>query len=149
MKIIVDDKATIAALQEFRQFPKFVIGDLAAAAWAPFRGGAGRHSPRPEGTGRLFRSLFHEGKGTIEQTIGHDPEVAPHAQYVVFPTVAHEIKPKKQGGWLAWRSRFGGPMVFRRRVWHPGYEGDNYRDEAAAEAVARLPDFIANRLREI
>ena len=132
-----------------RGLPRQVVDDMATIAYTTMRNGAGRHSPRPEGTGMLFRSLFREGTGSLTQTVGHNLNDAPHAEYVVFPTRPHWIRPKKPGGWLAWRSRFGGPMIFRREVWHPGYAGDNYRDAAINDALAQFAAIVTNRLKGI
>jgi len=133
-------------LSQIRGVPAQVVDDMAAIGYQGMREGAGRHSPRPEGSGWLFRSLFRIGEGTKTQRVGHYLDEAPHAEHVIFGSFAHEIKPKRAGGVLAWRSRFGGPMVFARRVWHPGYIGDNYRDVALNEAVGRLPDFVSQRM---
>jgi hypothetical protein len=120
-----------------------VIDDMAEIAFNTMRAGAGRHSPRPQGTGRLYASMFREGAGTLRQVVGHDLNAAPHAMFVVFPTRPHEIRPRKPGGVLAWRANGGGgPWVFRRRVWHPGYAGDNYRDEAEAAALSRMRQIV-------
>ena len=129
--------------------PAQVVDDMAAIAYTGMREGAGRHSPRPEGTGKLYRSLFHTGQGSKRQQVGHSLDDAPHAEHVIFGFPAHEIKPKRPGGVLAWRSRFGGPMVFARRVWHPGYIGDNYRDVALSDAFRRFPDFVNQRMGAI
>jgi len=126
--------------------PAQVVDDMAAIAYQGMREGAARHSPRPEGTGNLFRSLFREGAGTKTQRVGHSLDDAPQAEHVIFGSRPHEIRPKKPGGVLAWRSRFGGPMVFARRVWHPGYIGDNYRDVALNDAFRRFPDFVTQRM---
>jgi len=126
--------------------PAQVVDDMAAIAYQGMREGAGRHSPRPEGTGRLYRSLFRVGEGSKTQRVGHYLDESPHAEHVIFGFPAHEIKPKRPGGVLAWRSRFGGPMIFARRVWHPGYIGDNYRDTALSDAFRRFPDFVSQRM---
>jgi hypothetical protein len=126
--------------------PAQVVDDMAAIAYQGMREGAGRHSPRPEGSGRLYRSLFRVGEGSKTQTAGHYLDDAPHAEHVIFGSRPHEIRPKKPGGLLAWRSRLGGPMIFARRVWHPGYIGDNYRDTALSDAFRRFPDFVTQRM---
>lgn len=131
-------------LAGIRRMPAQVLDDMATIAYTTMRAGAGRHSPRPEGTGNLFRSLFREGAGTLVQRVGHaGPD---YAEHVIFGSRAHEIRPKTPGGVLAWRSRFGGPMIFRRRVWHPGYIGNNYRDEALNAALQHLAASVSTRL---
>jgi hypothetical protein len=139
----------IRMLSSIRGLPAQVMDDMAAIAFQGMREGAGRHSPRPEGSGRLYRSLFRAGEGSKTQSVGHYLDDAPHAEHVIFGSRPHEIRPKKPGGVLAWRSRFGGPMIFARRVWHPGYIGDNYRDTALSDAFRRFPDFVDQRLGAI
>ena len=133
-----------------RLLPRAVIDDMADIAQATMRAGAGRHSPRPGGTGRLFASLFRTGLGTLNQVVGHDLQSAPHALFVVFPTRPHLIVPKKPGGVLAWRADGGGgPWVFRKKVRHPGYRGDNYRDEAVTAALAGMRQIVDSNFAKV
>jgi hypothetical protein len=124
------------------------VDDMATIAYGTFRAGAGRHAPRPNGTGRLFASLFHRGTNTLVQSVGHDGTVAPHAEFVIFGSVPHEIRPKGPptgAKVLSWM--MGNRRVFARRVWHPGYAGDNYRDTALADALAILPAAVSDSLK--
>jgi len=131
-------------------FERQVIDDMADIAFATMRAGAGRHTPRTGGTGRLFASLFRTGSGTLSQVVGHDLESAPHARFVVFPTRWHYIVPKKPGGTLAWRADGGGgPWVFRKKVRHPGYRGDNYRDEAVESALAGMRQIVETNFARV
>lgn len=126
--------------------PEQVLDDMAAIGHEGMRQGAGRHSPRPTGTGRLYRSLFRSGQGTKRQQVGHSLDDAPHAEHVIFGSIPHEIKPKNAKV-LSWIGGIGfNRRVFRSRVWHPGYIGDNYRDRALNDSVARLPDFLSQRM---
>lgn len=133
-------------LAGIRRMPAQVLDDMATIAYTTMRAGAGRHSPRPSGTGFLFKSLFREGAGTMLQRVGHDGALAPYAQWVIFGAVAHEIKPRKAKV-LSWIGGIGGNRrVFRYRVWHPGYIGDNYRDEALNAALQHLAASVSTRL---
>ena len=136
-------------LAAIRGMPEQVLDDMAAIAYGSMREGAGRHSPRPEGTGRLYRSLFRSGTGSLKQTVGHYLDEAPHAEHVIFGSIPHEIRPKKPGGVLAWRSRFGGPMVFAKRVWHPGYIGDNYMIRAADDSIRQFRAIVDAATKEL
>lgn len=129
--------------------PTQVLDDMAAIAYGSMREGAGRHSPRPNGTGRLYRSLFRTGTGTKTQAVGHSLDDAPHAEHVIFGSIPHEIKPKNAKV-LSWIGGVGfNQRVFARRVWHPGYIGDNYRDTALSDAFRRFPDFVSQRMGAI
>ena len=129
--------------------PAQVVDDMAAIAYTGMREGAGRHSPRPEGTGRLYRSLFHTGQGSKRQQVGHSLDDAPHAEHVIFGSIPHEIKPRNAKV-LSWIGGIGyNRRVFRFRVWHPGYIGDNYRDVALSDAFRRFPDFVTQRMGAI
>lgn len=129
--------------------PAQVVDDMAAIAYQGMREGAARHSPRPNGTGRLYRSLFRSGQGTKRQQVGHSLDDAPHAEHVIFGSIPHEIKPKNAKV-LSWIGGVGfNQRVFARRVWHPGYIGDNYRDTALSDAFRRFPDFVSQRMGAI
>lgn len=118
---------------------------------------AGRHT-RPGGTGALFRSIVARpvGDGSMWE-VGHDLQVAPHALFVHWGTKPHIIRPKKQGattqhvkahtrkngahvkahdrtGKHMLRFPMGGKFSFAREVHHPGYKGDPWLADAAAEA---------------
>lgn len=139
-----------AMLLGVQRMPAQVIDDMAEIAFKSMQAGAGRHSPRPGGTGRLYASMFREWTGGLRQVVGHDLTQAPHALFVIFPTKAHAIVPKKPGGWLAWRADGGGgPWVFRRRVWHPGYRGDNYRDTAQQDALAAMRRIVDSNFAKV
>lgn len=117
---------------------------------------AGRHT-KPGGTGALFRSIVARPLGDGSQwEIGHDLQVAPHALFVHWGTKAHIIRPKKQGattqhvkahlrkgahvkahdrtGKHMLRFPMGGKFAFAGEVHHPGYKGDPWLAEQAAEA---------------
>ena len=92
---------------------------------------AGRHT-RPGGTGALFRSIVARPLGDGSQwEIGHDLQAAPHALFVHWGTKPHKIKPKNK---KMLRFPVGGKFAFAREVNHPGYKGDPWLAEQAAEA---------------
>lgn len=117
---------------------------------------AGRHT-KPGGTGALFRSIVARPLGDGSQwEIGHDLQVAPHALFVHWGTRPHDIEPSKVGQkkqhvkahhrkgvavkehdrrgkhWL--RFPVGGKFFFSGIVHHPGYKGDPWLSDQAAEA---------------
>lgn len=92
---------------------------------------AGRHT-KPGGTGALFRSIVARpvGDGSMWE-IGHDLQAAPHALFVHWGTRPHKIKPKNK---KMLRFPVGGKFAFAREVNHPGYKGDPWLADQAAEA---------------
>ena len=118
---------------------------------------AGRHT-KPGGTGALFRSIVARPLGDGSQwEIGHDLQVAPHALFVHWGTKPHPIGPKNKGattqhvkahtrkngahvkahdrtGKHMLRFPVGGQFAFAREVHHPGYKGDPWLADQAAEA---------------
>lgn len=92
---------------------------------------AGRHT-KPGGTGALFRSIVARPLGDGSQwEIGHDLQAAPHALFVHWGTKPHKIKPKNK---KMLRFPVGGQFAFAREVNHPGYKGDPWLADQAAEA---------------
>ncbi len=77
----------------------------------------------PVKSGQLRRSLGIRVE-TNKVIIGPNIKMAPYAGYVEFGTKAHEIKPKSEGGVLAFK--VGGRMVFARKVQHPGTRAQPY-----------------------
>jgi hypothetical protein len=143
--------ATVAYIRGLSRLPRAVLDDMAAVAHEEMRRGAARHSPRPGGTGNLYRSLFINGIGSnqyqIRRTVGHDGAIAPYAQWVLFGSQPHEIKPKNAVV-LSW---IGGPgfnqRIFAKRVWHPGYVGDDYREVALRAAIAEMSGAVSEAIK--
>lgn len=135
-----------------RGIERFVINGLGDIAHEQMRQGAGRHSPRPTGTGRLYKSLFKdEDFGAARVTVGHDTTIAPHAIFVLRRTKPHEIKQRTGGPMLSWidygggenSTRIGsGKRFFARSVWHPGYRGDRYDERAEQEALRNFRRIV-------
>lgn len=117
---------------------------------------AGRH----EKTGVLNHSIFKKKQADGSWLVGHDPQRASYAKFVIEGTRPHVIVPKpfpfpvrytkkgKHGGKtpylkskksLRWTS--GGRYVYAGKVHHPGYKGDNWIERAAALAPKQ---FAAN-----
>lgn len=143
-------KFTVAGADAARAFAvslpekarKQTIGKLSQVAYDHVQAEADTHTV----TGALFRSVVNRPYGSTGREVGHDEKMAPHAPFVVFGTRAHEIVPKLGGSrtFLRFIGRHG-DFVFRRRVWHPGYAGDDYITTgavAALDALRRIIDEI-------
>lgn len=135
----------VAYIRSLSTLQEEVIDGIAAVGYEGMRQGAGRHSPRPGGTGKLYASLYNRliPKG---RQVGHDTGQAPYAEWVIAGAVAHIIKPRnaKALRWFAWP---GGPAVFSKGVKHPGYAGDNYLARAADDAVKSLAAIVDRTLK--
>jgi hypothetical protein len=139
--------AAIATVTATLNIKERVLDDMAAVAYEGMRQGAGRHSPRPGGTGNLYRSLYSKLIPNGRE-VGHDTRQAPYAEWVIGGSVPHIIVPKnaKALRWFAWS---GGPPVFAKRVKHPGYIGDNYLGRAADDSIAALAGIVDRTLKEV
>jgi hypothetical protein len=76
--------------------------------------------------------------------VGHDGQRAPHAEFVLFGTRPHIIRPKDKKA-LRWVS--GNGFVFARVVNHPGYLGDNYLETAATDAIKAMPGIVDQAIK--
>ena len=94
----------------------------------------------PVDTGHLRRSLGIRVIGD-RVIIGPDPELADYGAYVEFGTRPHEIRPKEQGGVLAFRAN--GRMVYARVVQHPGTKAQPFVRESFDAWVDRLGEMAA------
>ena len=92
-------------------------------------------------TGAMERSLTKK-RVTDGWVIGHDPRVAPYAQFVHDGTRPHLIKPKPGNGKKSLRWAIGGRFIFARSVKHPGTKPDLWMNRAAALA----PQIFAAQL---
>lgn len=102
--------------------------------------GAGRHSK----TGALFQSVYNRaaaGRPGVQtaREVGHDPQRAPQALWVNFGTKPHDIRPRNKKA-LRWAG--GGRFFFSKLVRHPGYKGDAYILDAAADALAAFRQIV-------
>jgi len=86
----------------------------------------------PQRTGRLRRSF------RVKNSTQRKATVAGHysAYFVDKGPKSHNIKPRK-AKMLSWRD--GGQTIFAKRVHHPGYRGQPFRQRAAEEALRREP----------
>jgi hypothetical protein len=140
--IRIPDNAT--TLEEIRRLPanleRTAILRMSQVAFDAMQDGAARHSKK----GDLFASIYNRAipKG---REVGHDPQRAPHALFVVFGTKPHVIRPKTKKA-LRWVS--GNGFAFAGKVNHPGYRGDNYLQRAADEAVRQMPAIINAAIKE-
>ena len=117
------------------------LRQMSQVAYDSMQAGAGRHSRR----GDLFASVYNRSAGALRREVGHDPQRAPHAIFVVFGTRPHVIKPKEKKA-LRWAS--GGKFAFAKTVHHPGYKGDDYMTPAADAAVRQFDAIINQAFKE-
>lgn len=103
--------------------------------------GAGRHNK----TGALFQSLYNRSVPN-GRAVGHDPQRANHAQYVLLGTRPHKIIPNKRKA-LRWAS--GGKFFFSKIVNHPGYIGDPYLFKAGDAALRNFSAFVDQSFKEL
>ncbi len=116
------------------------IRQMSAIAERGVETGAASHSK----SGALFQSIYNRSipKG---REVGHDPQRAPHALFVVFGTRPHKIRPKNKKA-LRWAG--AGGFIFSRLVYHPGYIGDDYMKRAADNALRQFDTIVTNTLKE-
>ena len=97
------------------------------------------------GTGSLWRSL---GAGPTKIPNGwlirHDLQIAKHAPFVHWGTRPHTIRPRNKKT-LRWVGRGG--FAFAKRVNHPGYKGDPYMLNAAAQALREFDGIISEEFK--
>lgn len=120
---------------------KSVLLQMSQIAYDKTLEGAGRHVV----TGALRQSTYNRAipKG---REVGHDPQRAPHAKFVLFGTRPHTITPKTKKA-LRWVGP-GGRFLFAKFVRHPGYIGDNYLFRAADEAIRNFDRIVTDALKE-
>lgn len=116
-----------------------VVRDLAQVVYDETQAGADKHTV----TRALFQSVFNRSI-PHGRSVGHDTGRAPHAEFVLFGTPPHKIRPKNRK-----ILRWGGPggYIFARVVNHPGYKGDHYLNDAARIAVARFEEILSRYWR--
>lgn len=117
-----------------------VLQQMSQIAYDKAQEGAGRHFK----TGALFRSLYNRSIPNGRE-VGHDPQAAPHALFVIFGTKPHRIYPKNKKA-LRWSS--GGAFHFAKWVDHPGYRGDNYMQAAADTAITQFATIVNAAMKE-
>jgi len=133
-ELIADVKALPVKLE------KKVILAMSQIAYNSVQKGAGRHFK----TGALFQSTFNRAVPG-GRSVGHDGNRAPHAEFVIFGTQPHVIKPKNKKA-LRWVGPGG--FVFAGKVNHPGYRGDDYMSKAKNDAVGAFNSIIQATLKE-
>ena len=140
-------KVTIGGVETLRladiapAIERTVLLRMSQVAYDAMQTGAARHTK----TGVLFQSIYNRSAGPERREVGHDPQRAPYAPFVIFGTRPHRIAPKKKKA-LRWVS--GNGFVFAAKVNHPGYRGDDYMQRAADEAVRQMPAIIDKALKE-
>lgn len=142
--IRLDIAGTSALGQQLAEVPKRIERAVLLRMSQIVYDHAERAADRHTKTGALRQSLYNKAiPGGRE--VGHDTRRAPHAVFVHWGTRPHVIRPKKKKS-LRWAGP-GGRFTFAKKVKHPGYKGDAYLIEAAREAVKRMPEIVANALR--
>jgi len=141
--ISVKTNGITALIDDLRDLPEAqergVILGLSQVAYDSAQKGAGRHFDR----GALYQSLYNRAVDR-GRAVGHDPNRAPHAVFVVFGTRPHRIVPKNKKA-LRWVGPNG--FVFAKGVNHPGYKGDDYMLRARDDALGQLRDITDRILR--
>lgn len=127
-------------LQLPERLEREVIRQMSEIALRSVEAGAARHNK----TGAMFQSIFNRAVPGGRE-VGHDPQRAAHAMFVIFGTRPHKIYPKNKKA-LRWAG--GGGFIFARFVNHPGYIGDNYMTRAADDAVRQFDTIVTNTLKE-
>ncbi len=137
-------KISVSGATEAREFvvgvPEKVsrraILQMSQVAYDSMQRGANAHTK----TGALFQSVYNRPTGTGSgREVGHDPQRAPHAIFVVFGTRPHEIRPRTKQV-LRWP--VGDGFAFAKRVNHPGYAGDDYMTRSAVAALDKLREIV-------
>jgi hypothetical protein len=119
---------------------KQVLLQMSQIAYDTAQQGADRHTK----TGALFQSLYNRAIPNGRE-VGHDPQRAPYAQFVVFGSRPHTITPKNK---KALRWAIPGGFAFAKSVKHPGYIGDNYMNRAADEAIRQFDRIVTEALKD-
>jgi hypothetical protein len=106
----------------------------------------------PVKTGNLRRSIM---VGTVTDRYAETKATANYAAAVELGTKAHDIRPRTKkalrfapsgSGRLSGSPRGGGPVIFAKRVRHPGTKAQPYMVPGAVKAVRELgADFIVQQ----
>lgn len=100
----------------------------------------------PVKTGALRDSISISYPEPLTAIIGPKVEYGVYQEYGTgsrgeFPGSPYEIRPKKPGGYLVWKSRNG--RVFARKVVHPGVRGKAYMRKGFTRAFGdRMVDQL-------
>lgn len=127
-------------MDNVRELDKRTVQKLAQFTFDESQKGAGRHNK----TGALFQSLYNRSV-TSGRAVGHDPQRANHAQYVLLGTRPHKIVPNKRKA-LRWAS--GGKWFFSKIVNHPGNLADPYLFKAGDAALRNFAVFVDAAFKE-
>lgn len=119
---------------------KDVVLRMSQIAYDAVQLGADRHTK----TGALFQSVYNRQIPNGRE-VGHDPTRAPYAQFVIFGTRPHVIRPKNKKA-LRWPA--GAGFRFAKFVNHPGYRGDDYMTTAADYAVRQFANLVDQSLKD-
>lgn len=118
-----------------QQLQAQAVARLADKVFQDVQNGADMHTK----TGALARSVeMHAVQDGYD--IFHDLQHAPHAPFVHWGTIPHDIRPKNKKS-LRWPSG-GSGFMFSKLVKHPGYAGDPYMQKAADNAAQHMQAIV-------
>jgi len=115
---------------------------MSQVAYDAMQTGAARHTK----TGVLFQSIYNRSAGPERREVGHDPQRAPYAPFVIFGSPPHKIFPKKKK-LLRWAAN--GRWYSKHMVNHPGYIGDNYMQRAADDSIRQFRAIVDAATKEV
>ena len=90
-------------------------------------------------TGRLAATIrkgpsgLERGNYYVDILAGQEGRT-PYLGYVLYGTIAHEIRPKQNRPNPHLRFVQNGQIVFAKRVWHPGTQANNFLERAVEAA---------------
>ena len=144
MAISVEVRGVKELLADLRDFPEkletSVLLQMSQIAKTSLQKGAGRHWD----SGALYASVYNR-KITGGREVGHDTNRAPYAQFVLFGTRPHVIRPKTKKA-LRWAGANG--FIFAKIVNHPGYRGDDYMEVAKDDALAAFSTLVSKAIKD-
>lgn len=146
MPIKITINGVNALKDELRSIPKnleaSVLRQMSQIAYEQMQDGATRHNR----SGALFASVYNRSTGQgADREVGHDPQRASYAPFVVFGTRPHIIQPSKKKA-LRWAGN--GRFYFAKWVKHPGYVGDDYVTRAADEAIRQFSAIVDQAIKD-
>lgn len=87
-------------------------------------------------TGALSRSIGHRVFRSGSRAVLRESANTPYARYVHEGTAPHEIRPRYARALRFYWPRVG-RVVYRQRVWHPGYRGNPFLRDAIREEISK------------
>ena len=121
------------------------IKDITTAVWKEARKGAKKHYK----TGTMYSRILMKTKNNAgivwiadnNMMVNWRGKRVNYATFVLYGTKPHEIKAKNKKA-LRFSYKNLDEFVFRKRVHHPGYKGDDFLYKAAKEVFENLDKLI-------